>query len=275
MDKLYRGLLRFGTVRVLIIVIIIAISLAQIILTLIRWLFNSSPDSFTRDTIIATLIPMVVASIISSITVRLAIRLDQTLKHISELAITDSLTGIHNRRYFMDRVEDEFTKAVRYGLAVSLIMLDVDYFKRINDVYGHACGDIVLRAIAKTCRDSLRSFDVLARYGGEEFVILLLLSDKQTASFVAERIRSRVAALELSCVDGEIFHVTVSLGVATRSEKISSIDNWLKFADMAMYRAKESGRNQVQYSDEFIDTNVQIEDNENLQSVQIDGRRDS
>lgn len=166
--------------------------------------------------------------------------------HVSEQAVTDALTGLPNRRYFDERLESEVGRANRYGKPLTLAMLDIDHFKRINDAYGHAAGDAVLRQVAHVLLEQIRDADFVARYGGEEFVLILPETDVSRALFVAERIRQAVAAASLRLPDGRELSVTASLGIAAFQGDNGSGDELLRHADRAMYAAKEKGRNRVE-----------------------------
>lgn len=169
-------------------------------------------------------------------------------------ANTDSLTGLANRRYFDEVLDKEFHRYKRSGSPLSLIMLDVDYFKKYNDTYGHLAGDNCLRLIGTTLRTVAgRIADSTARYGGEEFVALLPDTDLEGASALAERIRNEVEALAIPHSASNISkNVTVSLGVATmNTELLSSPEQFIDMADEAMYDAK-SGRNRVSLSNENV-----------------------
>ena len=164
-------------------------------------------------------------------------------EELGALAITDGLTQVHNRRYFMARAEEELHRAQRYGRAFSLLLLDVDHFKRVNDTFGHQVGDDVLVAVARKLEASLRSSDVLARYGGEEFVVCLPETNIDRAREVAERLR---AAVEAEVVPALGRSVTVSIGGAALTPGMSSIPSLLKLAAAALYSAKGEGRNRVE-----------------------------
>lgn len=164
---------------------------------------------------------------------------------LGRLAITDGLTGVHNHRHFRTRLDDEFSRAQRYGTPLSLIMLDIDYFKNINDAFGHGQGDIVLREIADVVRNCVRKTDMLARYGGEEFAVLLPQTDKDGAVMEGERIRNAVKDYKCTGPDRCIM-VTVSLGISTfPSSGIKNADDMVGKADDALYEAKNSGRNRT------------------------------
>jgi len=169
---------------------------------------------------------------------------------LTVLADHDSLTGIANRRRFEEALELEFARAARSGAPLSLLMLDVDYFKRYNDTYGHVAGDACLRQLAQTLKDNLvRPADLAARYGGEEFVALLPDTDPAGARMVAERIREAVMALAIPHAGNGAAVVTISAGVYTGSAQAGmaadSATVLVERADVLLYQAKQSGRNQV------------------------------
>jgi len=163
---------------------------------------------------------------------------------LQELAVRDSLTGLYNRRYLDETLEREVSRARREGSPLSLVMLDIDYFKRVNDTYGHQVGDEALRMLATTLLADIRAEDVACRYGGEEFLILLPNMPLETAIQRAEAWRKAIE--ELSIALGN-FHITftISLGVAAYPEHGKTPDDLTRCADQALYRAKNGGRNQV------------------------------
>lgn len=161
-----------------------------------------------------------------------------------ELATTDGLTGLANRRHFMERGAAELGRSRRTGQQVSCIMFDVDHFKKVNDTFGHDAGDAVLKALAKTARETLRGIDVLGRLGGEEFAALLPETGLEAALQAAERLRVAVADMGL-VHGGAPLAVTMSLGVAQAAGAEETLDSLLKRADEALYEAKQSGRNRV------------------------------
>lgn len=161
---------------------------------------------------------------------------------LRELSRLDPLTGLANRREFFEVAKREFVRARRTGRALSFLMLDLDAFKRVNDDWGHATGDLVLKAVATCVAGALRAMDHFARIGGEEFVILAPDADGEAAFVLAERVRACVGALTVAADTGRI-QVTVSLGVATLRAGDASPDDVLARADAAMYAAKRAGRN--------------------------------
>ncbi|MDJ0819056.1 MAG: diguanylate cyclase [Desulfobacterales bacterium] len=157
-----------------------------------------------------------------------------------DMAVTDSLTGIYVRRYFMVKLQEEIRRAERYGKIFSVILADLDRFKRINDTYGHDAGDRVLESISEFLQKNIRDVDAIARYGGEEFVLLIPDADKEAAFSLAERLRE-----ELTKVDhGDLPRTTLSLGIASYPTDGTEVEELIKKADAAMYAAKLAGRNQ-------------------------------
>jgi diguanylate cyclase (GGDEF)-like protein len=186
-------------------------------------------------------------------------RLREMQRKLEEQSITDGLTGLKNRRFFDERLHEEFKRAQRYGDYLSLIMIDLDHFKQVNDRYGHPAGDVVLREAGALIRASIRDPDICARYGGEEFAVILPKTHMQGALAVAERIWREMGAKEYAipasagassgpatAAPRATVHVTPSLGVAFYPSKdITSSELLLRFADQALYEAKKTGRNSI------------------------------
>jgi len=183
----------------------------------------------------------------------LAVCLENTLNFelLRRASLRDVLTGVNNRRFFDQRLDEEIARVARSRECLSCLFLDIDHFKRINDAYGHQAGDLVLVAVAHCIRTQLRNNDVLARYGGEEFVALLAVAAESDAREIAERIRAKVAAAEIKQGCGNRIGVTLSIGIATldpagwRLAPPQTSRELLAAADRALYRAKEDGRNRV------------------------------
>ena len=159
------------------------------------------------------------------------------------IAQVDHLTGALTRRGFVDHAEKEIERARRYGRAGSLVMLDVDHFKRVNDTYGHAVGDQVLQQIATIAGLTLRPSDLFGRLGGEEFALLLPETTGTAAVIAADRLRQEIVEHPMKIPGGGTIHVSASFGVAELSASISSLTGWLELADRMLYVAKSSGRN--------------------------------
>jgi diguanylate cyclase (GGDEF)-like protein len=172
--------------------------------------------------------------------------LKKAVTRIYRLAITDSLTSVYNRRYFFESIEEDFQKARREHSPFSIILLDLDYFKLINDTFGHLNGDRVLKAVAECCLQSVREKDVI-RWGGEEFLIILKDTPKDGAIVVAERLRQRIAEISIQ-TDRGIAKVTASIGVATLDDDCPDLDTFMAIADRALYSAKANGRNCISFN---------------------------
>ena len=170
----------------------------------------------------------------------------ETNKRLELLSITDGLTKQHNHRYFQDELNRAFEESQRYERPLSLAMIDIDFFKKINDTYGHAVGDDVLREVARLYRDSVRTTDLVARYGGEEFAVMMPETTLDDAAIFAEKIRSMIETTPMRTQAGPLT-ATVSIGVASVPHaKIPTAKELIISADKALYRAKRNGRNQVQ-----------------------------
>lgn len=168
-------------------------------------------------------------------------QLEDLLDRVNYMAITDALTGLYNRRRFHDTLTSEHERAKRYGAPFSLVMLDIDHFKKINDSFGHNVGDAVLKEVSGILLKSIRDIDTAARYGGEEFMIILPNTDKVQARVVAERMRQAIESHVFADIDRP---VTVSIGIAGMPDaKVENEEKLIRCADFAMYRAKQLGRN--------------------------------
>ena len=164
---------------------------------------------------------------------------------LEDMATTDSLTGLANRQAFMERASGEFSRAQRYNRSLSVIMIDIDHFKSINDRFGHAAGDQVLRQLGQHCQSRLRDSDFLGRIGGEEFVLLLPDTSQDSAYHVAERMREQLSQTVISLENSLTLNITASFGVAAMNKDDADFNSVLHRADVAMYDAKHGGRNQV------------------------------
>lgn len=165
---------------------------------------------------------------------------------LQELAITDGLTGLYNRRYLEETLRKELSRADRYQLVLSVVLLDVDHFKQYNDNNGHQAGDKLLQRISAILKESTREIDVVARYGGEEFILVLPETTTEAAWEVAERIRQRVNQLTASGIsDQPLGLLSISAGIATYPTHAHDSESLIKYADTGLYQAKLAGRNQI------------------------------
>lgn len=172
-------------------------------------------------------------------------RREQAERALDRMARLDDLTQLPNRRAFLERLDSEVRRAIRYETPLTLLVIDLDHFKRVNDTYGHAVGDDVLRGVAEILRSECRGSDYAGRIGGEEFVVYLTETDNERALLAAERIRKRVGEKHFFSMENSRFHVTCSIGVATLSEYVRDSDGLLTVADKRLYEAKDRGRNRV------------------------------
>lgn len=177
----------------------------------------------------------------------LALEKTMLLEKTKALATRDGLTGLRNHREFQLILKDEITRSIRYNDPLALVLCDIDFFKKLNDTYGHQFGDLVLKVIASQLESSIRDgVDTAARYGGEEFVLILVKNDDRNALETTDRIRQRIANLVFKSPTGDDVRVTMSFGIALYRQHAKQIDELIKKADKALYRAKENGRNRVE-----------------------------
>jgi len=174
----------------------------------------------------------------------LVLRRIRLYQEVEKLATTDSLTELRTRRSILDHLQEEIKRSQARKLPMSFVMIDVDYFKKVNDQHGHLTGDQVLREIARIIRESIREIDVAGRYGGEEFCVILPDTDRKGARYVADRIRTAVAQTTITAYDTQV-NTTVSIGLATFPHDAREMTELLDKADWALYRSKKNGRNMV------------------------------
>ncbi|OKY76134.1 MAG: hypothetical protein BM485_02475 [Desulfobulbaceae bacterium DB1] len=171
----------------------------------------------------------------------------KTNRELQELSNTDALTRLCNRRFLLETLTKEYRRARRYGHELSVLMIDADHFKQVNDRHGHLCGDTVLISIADTLKKTVRNTDLVARYGGEEMIVLLPETGREQAIRIAEKLRKEIASSVIPCDDEQI-SITVSIGVAAYPENnVADPMLLVEAADLAMYKAKKTGRNKVGY----------------------------
>lgn len=164
---------------------------------------------------------------------------------LAQETISDPLTSVYNKKYFYDMAQKEIENYRRYGRKFSIVFIDIDDFKNINDKYGHLTGDIVLKTLAQKLKHSIRKGDLVCRFGGEEFVLLLHGANSENAFAIAERIRQEIAKEEIKTYDGKTISITISAGIATVTDTIKDIEEMIDKADIAMYKAKQLGKNKV------------------------------
>ncbi|MCE5313368.1 MAG: diguanylate cyclase [Nitrospiraceae bacterium] len=190
---------------------------------------------------IATLI--LIIAVIYFMSKTLILRLEEARQTMRKQALVDELTQVYNRRFLMKKLKSEFDRSTRYGTGLSLVMIDIDFFKNINDTYGHLFGDLVLARAAHMIQDNLRSYDVLARYGGEEFMIVCPDSDVNEAKAVADRVHEKLKQ-EVISDDTHTTSITISAGITERRPD-DTMDTLLSRVDTALYQAKLTGRDKI------------------------------
>jgi diguanylate cyclase (GGDEF)-like protein len=210
------------------------------------------PESMWPSLLIGATVPLFITPSISFLVFRLIADLNLTRRALRQIANQDGLTQANTRRFFMAAVTAPLPASPGRSACDSIVLLDVDDFKKINDLHGHLFGDTVLRAVSDACRLQLRTADLFARFGGEEFVILLADTSPDLARAVAERIRRAIADLDIRNPDGVRVPVTVSLGIAHRADRFRGagaalLEQALGMADQALYVAKRNGKNRSEF----------------------------
>lgn len=220
--------------------------LLSILVTLSANLLAGNIENLPLDLSIAFVVPLLVAPLVSHRAMGLLYEVEASRVQLHHLAIRDGLTHLYNRRFFMGRLESEVERSRRLGLPLSVLMIDLDHFKTINDLHGHAAGDVVLERFAALLIQATRPYDLVARYGGEEFVALLPSASLEEAGVVAERIRMAIQGIRLSSphgTEGPETRVTASVGVSGLGPPGDDPADMLERADRATYAAKAAGRN--------------------------------
>ncbi len=164
--------------------------------------------------------------------------------HTKHLSVTDALTGLYNRRHFDNMIEREFLRAKRYSNNLSIAIIDIDFFKKVNDTYGHLCGDYILKEVAYLILENFRKTDMIFRYGGEEILVILTETPIEKAIIPLERLRKSIENYPFN-YDGQDIRITISIGAESINPEISNFEKLIDNADKALYQAKENGRNRV------------------------------
>jgi diguanylate cyclase (GGDEF)-like protein len=206
-------------------------------------LYEKNRQEILRISFIVIIVAFFISILLALKVYSISNNLEKTHAKLYRQAHTDFLTGAYNRRFFIELVGREICRSQRHSHTLSLLMIDIDYFKVVNDKYGHLTGDEVLIFLVNTINENMRSNDILARFGGEEFIMLLPDTNLDGAIVFTQRLQKKLSLLELKSVDGECFSITVSVGISEFTPKIE-LDAWLNQADDAMYKAKDSGRDQ-------------------------------
>lgn len=233
-------ILKQGVFKTSLSITFISIVLSVIIAKFVAISIPSGSGQF--NVFIAITVPLLISPPLSYIFIGLYLELEKLREEVHALAITDELTRVFNRRHFIELAGYELERAKRYRHALSLIIFDIDNFKKVNDYYGHLCGDVVLQELTSTCQTILRQCDTLARFGGEEFILLLPETHDASALHVADRLCRLVAGHTVE-YNGAHIQVTISAGVTTCKPTVDTLDDLLSRADQALYQAKQLGKN--------------------------------
>ncbi len=241
--KLHPLFIKLGFVKTIIVLTLVTVCVSVIITVGILYI-DRSVEVNVHGIVISILVPLVVVPLTSLSFIKTMFQLAAAESELEKLAITDDLTGLFNRRYFLDVAEREIARALRFGKPFATILLDIDGFKKINDSHGHGAGDVVLVTLSSICQRHCRKIDTFARYGGDEFYFLLPECSREEALTFAERIRSAIEQVRVD-YEGHSIPVTASLGVQTFAGSEDSLDRLLIRTDNAMYAAKQAGKNTI------------------------------
>ena len=243
--RLKAKLLSWGTLRSTAVLTLVAVAASVVLAFLGHFLAGEPPERLWLTEAFGVTIPLIIGPPLLWLITHLLFDAEHARRLAERLAITDPLTRAYNRRYFFHACEVALKSLSSQGRPLSVLVLDVDHFKRVNDEFGHGQGDVVLRLVAQACQRSLRQDEIFARFGGEEFAVLLPDAANATALIVAERVRKAVATLQLDVGHGAPITPTISVGVATLDPSADDADTLVNRADLAMYQAKLAGRNRV------------------------------
>jgi diguanylate cyclase (GGDEF)-like protein len=236
------SLKRFGLLTVVVAVTVGSLALSVAISGLVHYAMGISMSGVAWTVTLAC--PAIIAPTMSWWAFDLVLEVDRAHELLRVQSTIDHLTGIFNRRYFMDRLREEIDRATRYGTPFAVAFLDVDNFKRINDEHGHLNGDDILKQLTQTCATQIRDIDTLARIGGEEFALLLPQTTTEEAAHLVERLRASVAATRAQVGDSWL-DITVSIGLTGSSHDALDVNGILRRADEALYAAKRQGKNRL------------------------------
>ncbi len=230
--------------RVTVIVTAVICVLSVLVTALMAYFILGSRE-LLGGLLIGFVVPLLTAPPIVWKTTRLTQQLAQARQLLEQLAVIDPLTGLYNRRHLYEAGAQEIERARRQAVPLAALVIDLDDFKQVNDAHGHIAGDALLRAVAASCRASVRPYDIVARHGGEELVVLSPSTSVDEALQLAERLREAIAALAVATESGVRLTPTASIGVATYDRSQQSLAALLDDADRAMYVAKRGGKNRV------------------------------
>ncbi len=242
---------KYSVKELVVITTIIAVIPSVFITLVVSFIFDLDFQGYMIGLLLSTIIPGIVTPTLTYNYLVLFEKLEEAHKLVLFLSRRDDLTGIYNRAYTYELAEREIILAQRHDYPLSVMMIDVDFFKMINDQYGHPVGDDVLIQIVSLIKTEIRDSDILGRYGGEEFVVFLPHSNSQDSYEVAERIRLAVANAPFVAGD-ETLSVTISIGIKMMDESAQNMDILVSCADKALYAAKQAGRNQVIDADQLL-----------------------
>lgn len=240
--RLRRVLLDLGAARVTMLLSALGALAALGLSQLVLWLVGAGPGP--ASALLVLMVTLVVAPLVVWMPVRLWLDAESARARLDVLSTRDELTGVSNRRHFLVQADREWARCRRYDMPAAVLMVDIDHFKRINDLHGHGTGDLMLREVAQAIAGTLRQADLLGRFGGEEFIAFLPHADMLGALDAAERIRDTVARLTLD-LPGEPVRTTVSVGVVPLDAEHDTLGALIADADLALCTAKEAGRNCV------------------------------
>lgn len=224
---------------------IVAICLSLLAVYLFFTLLQLEALSLPIALVVAGFVPLVIAPILSYRYSKLATELETVIRSHHQSSYLDELTELYTRRYFFEVAHRELSSAERYNYSVSVMLIDLDHFKEVNQALGHLFGDHVLRHCANIIRSDLRDTDFCARFGGEEFIVLMPYTTAQHLKLVAERIRERIASMPVSSKDQD-YHITVSIGAVASIRGNSNTEELIQRAEQALKAAKDAGRNRVE-----------------------------